>query len=142
MDIHSTSVEETRRAGARLAASAKAGDIYALIGELGTGKTEFVRGFVASLCAGCAVRSPTFTLVNIYDTPAYPVYHFDFYRLKKAEELIEIGFHEYVQGDGVCFIEWADMFPEAIPSAVQQIRFTDMGNGQRLIMFDKKAGGT
>jgi tRNA threonylcarbamoyladenosine biosynthesis protein TsaE len=143
MDILSTSVEETRKAGALLTQSAKAGDIYALIGELGTGKTEFVRGFVASLCAGCAVRSPTFTLVNIYDTPAFQVYHFDFYRLKKADELIEIGFHEYVQGDGVCFIEWADMFLEAIPSAVRQIKFIDQGNGQRLIVFDKnKACGT
>ena len=133
MQILSSSVDQTRQAGNRLAQSAHAGDIFALIGELGCGKTEFVRGFVASLCDSCNVRSPTFTIVNIYDTPAYPIYHFDFYRLKKAEELIEIGFSEYIQGQGVCFIEWADLFPQALPQNTCQIRFFDTGNGQRSI---------
>jgi tRNA threonylcarbamoyladenosine biosynthesis protein TsaE len=135
MEILSNSVEETRQAGGRLARTACGGDVFALIGELGSGKTEFVRGFTASLCAACTVRSPTFTILNIYDTPAYPVYHFDFYRLKKAEELIEIGFYEYLHGEGVCFIEWADLFPNVIPQNARQIRFVDKGNGQRLISF-------
>jgi tRNA threonylcarbamoyladenosine biosynthesis protein TsaE len=65
------------------------------------------------------------------------VYHFDFYRLKKAEELVEIGFNEYLQGEGVCFIEWADLFPQVIPLSARQIRFVDKGNGQRLIEFSK-----
>jgi tRNA threonylcarbamoyladenosine biosynthesis protein TsaE len=135
MEILSNSVEETRQAGGRLARTACGGDVFALIGELGSGKTEFVRGFTASLCDVCAVRSPTFTILNIYDTPAFPVYHFDFYRLKKAEELIEIGFYEYLHGEGVCFIEWADLFPNVIPHNARQIRFVDKGNGQRLISF-------
>jgi tRNA threonylcarbamoyladenosine biosynthesis protein TsaE len=136
MKILSSSLEETRAAGARLAKSAKPGDIYALVGELGTGKTEFVRGFVEALCAGCNVRSPTFTIVNVYDTPRYPVYHFDFYRLKKAAELVEIGFGDYVQGDGVCFVEWADMFPEVLPSSCGTVTFTDNGDGRRSIVMD------
>jgi tRNA threonylcarbamoyladenosine biosynthesis protein TsaE len=133
MEILSNSVEETRRVGAQLAATARAGDIFALSGELGTGKTELVRGFVAALSDSCAVRSPSFTIVNIYETPAFPVFHFDFYRIKKAEELIEIGFNEYIQGEGVCFIEWADLFPQAIPTDARQIQFIDKGNGQRFI---------
>ncbi len=135
MKKNSSSVEETRRAGAELAASARAGDIFALSGELGTGKTELVRGFVAALSDSCAVRSPSFTIVNTYEMPDFPVYHFDFYRIKKAQELVEIGFNEYIQGDGVCFIEWADLFPEVIPAAARRISFIDKENGQRLIEF-------
>jgi tRNA threonylcarbamoyladenosine biosynthesis protein TsaE len=136
MQILSSSVEETRAAGSRLLKSAKPGDIYALVGELGTGKTEFVRGFVEVLRSSTQVRSPTFTIVNVYDTPSYPVYHFDFYRLKKAEELVEIGFNDYIQGDGVCFIEWADMFPEVLPRFTRFARFSDSGNGQRSISIE------
>jgi tRNA threonylcarbamoyladenosine biosynthesis protein TsaE len=137
MQIFSSSVEETREAGARLAQSARAGDVSALSGELGSGKTEFVRGFIAARCDTCAVKSPSFTIVNIYETPKYPVYHFDFYRLKKAQELVEIGFTEYIQGEGVCFIEWADMFPEVMPEDATSIRFTEKGNGRRIITIDE-----
>jgi tRNA threonylcarbamoyladenosine biosynthesis protein TsaE len=82
------------------------------------------------------VRSPTFTIVNVYDTPRYPVYHFDFYRLKKAAELMEIGFDDYIRGDGVCFIEWADMFSEVFPGSTRRVTFTDTGSGQRSITID------
>jgi|WetSurMetagenome_2_1015567.scaffolds.fasta_scaffold58577_4 tRNA threonylcarbamoyladenosine biosynthesis protein TsaE len=139
MQILSSSAEETRKAGAKLAASASAGDIFALSGELGTGKTELVRGFMAALCDSGGVRSPSFTIVNVYETPAFPVYHFDFYRLKKAQELIEIGFSEYIQGEGVCFIEWADLFPEVMPSHTRYINFIDKGNGQRLITMQQSS---
>jgi tRNA threonylcarbamoyladenosine biosynthesis protein TsaE len=138
MEIVSASVEETREAGAFCARSAQAGDVFALIGELGSGKTEFVRGFVSSLCDGREVRSPTFTIINVYETPSFPVFHFDFYRLKNAEELIEIGFNEYIQGEGVCFIEWADIFPHVIPSDAKTVKFIDHGNGRRVIAINEK----
>jgi tRNA threonylcarbamoyladenosine biosynthesis protein TsaE len=133
MQITSNSVEETRAAGAGLAKSARPGDVFALSGELGTGKTELVRGFVAGLSDCCPVKSPSFTIVNVYETSVFPVYHFDFYRLKKAHELVEIGFDEYIQGDGVCFVEWADMFPEVMPAHTRHVRFTDQGMGRRFI---------
>ncbi len=123
MKIRSTSVEQTRTAGARLAAQARPGDIYGLAGELGAGKTEFVRGFVAALAPDAAVRSPTFTLINTYETPSFPIHHFDFYRLKSPDELREIGFHEYLAGDGVCLIEWADMFADVLPGNARMVRF-------------------
>jgi tRNA threonylcarbamoyladenosine biosynthesis protein TsaE len=134
--IISHSVVETRQAGARIAKTAQAGDVIALIGELGTGKTEFVRGFVEALCGPAAVRSPTFSIVNIHDAPEFPIYHFDFYRLKKKEELLEIGFYEYVTGDGVTVIEWADMFPDVLPQGSQHINFTDKGDNEREIIFE------
>ena len=135
MEIVSQSVQDTRAAGARLALSARPGDVYALVGELGCGKTELVRGFVSELSGECAVHSPSFSVLNIYDVPAFTVYHFDFYRLKKAAELVEIGFEEYARGDGVCCIEWADMFPEVIPRKARYVRFTDKGNGVRSIVY-------
>jgi tRNA threonylcarbamoyladenosine biosynthesis protein TsaE len=135
MDILSQSVEETRAAGAALAQGARVGDVFALVGELGCGKTELTRGFVSALCGDAAIRSPSFSIINIYDALAFPIYHFDFYRLKKAAELIEIGFEDYVYGHGVCLIEWADMFPEVIPSGARFIRFTDKGNGERLMVI-------
>ena len=135
MEILSKSKEETRAAGAQTAQLARAGDVFGLIGELGSGKTEFVRGFVAALCSGCDVRSPSFSILNIYETPGFPIYHFDFYRLKKRAELIEIGFEEYVYGNGICLIEWADMFPEVLSKSVKLIRFLDKGEGQRMIAW-------
>jgi tRNA threonylcarbamoyladenosine biosynthesis protein TsaE len=134
-DITAHSVRQTREEGARCARETQAGAFYALIGELGSGKTEFVRGFVAALNPDSVVHSPTFSLLNIYDTHAFPVYHFDFYRLCDEQELIETGFDEFVGGDGVCLVEWADMFPDAWPAQqVSVVRFTDAGDGTRKIV--------
>jgi tRNA threonylcarbamoyladenosine biosynthesis protein TsaE len=135
MEILSKSKEDTRAAGAQTAKSARPGDVFGLIGELGTGKTEFVRGFVAALCNDCEVHSPSFSILNIYETPELPIYHFDFYRLKKQSELKEIGFEEYIYGNGICLIEWADMFPEVLPKGAVMIRFLDKGEGQRVIAW-------
>ncbi len=132
--VETRSVEATRAEGARVAAVAVPGDIYALVGELGAGKTEFVRGFVAALAPEASVRSPSFTIVNVYETPRFPVYHFDFYRLSDPSELHEIGFAEYLAGGGVCLIEWADLVAGELPEeGVRVVRFTDPGEGIRVI---------
>ena len=138
MEIISHSVEETRTIGDSIAQNAQVGDVFALIGSLGCGKTELVRGFVIALCGEAAIRSPTFSIVNIYEGPKFPIYHFDFYRLKKAGELIEIGFSDYMYGSGVCLIEWADMFPEVLPQGVKRILFEDRGEGIRRIILNKQ----
>ena len=77
--------------------------------------------------------SPTFSIVNIHESPRFPVYHFDFYRLKNREELTEIGFYEYARSDGVVLVEWADMFPDVLPENAVTIRFLDKGNNEREI---------
>lgn len=133
MKIFTHSVEETRSLGARLAKKAQPGDVFALEGDLGTGKTEFVRGFTAQLGCDVPVRSPSFSILNVYHTDRFPVYHFDFYRLSDASELGEIGFDEYISGNGVCLIEWGTMFPEVLPANAEIIRFTDDGDGIRCI---------
>lgn len=121
------SVQDTRALGARVAKGAKEGDCFVLEGDLGAGKTEFVRGFVSSLSKTAAVKSPSFAILNIYETARFPVYHFDFYRLSDSSELFEIGYEEYVSGNGVCLIEWGTMFPDVLPKDAKVIRFRDIG---------------
>ena len=136
MVLSTSSVIATRCFGAQVAAQASSGDVYGLDGDLGTGKTEFVRGFVGEIDDTITVRSPSFSIVNIYSTIRFPVFHFDFYRLGDAEELIEIGFDEYLNGEGVCLVEWAGMFPSVLPAHTRFLRFTDTGITDRTVEFD------
>lgn len=136
MQIKSASPDETRAFGAKLAKQTNEGTIYALVGSLGSGKTELVRGFVAALSQDAAVCSPSFTIVNTYQTNTFLIHHFDFYRIKKADELIEIGYHEYINNDAVCLIEWADRFPEALPETAKFIRFKEEKGNIRFISID------
>jgi tRNA threonylcarbamoyladenosine biosynthesis protein TsaE len=112
----SNSPAETAAAGARFADGAKVGDVFALTGDLGAGKTQFVKGFVAQMGSDVDVTSPTFTLIHEYSGGRLPVYHFDFYRLDSAGAVARIGLDEYVNGDGVCIIEWADRFADLLPA--------------------------
>ena len=136
MVIISHSVEETRSAGVRLAAVACAGDVYALEGDLGAGKTEFVRGFISALSEDAVVKSPSFAILNVYQTSKFPVYHFDFYRLNYFSELGEIGLEEYISGDGVCLIEWGTVFPGILPENTRIVRFIDESENVRRIESD------
>lgn len=103
-----------------LAKSAKKGDIYCLIGELGTGKTVFSKGFAKGLGIDDEITSPTFNIVSVYDAQI-PLYHFDMYRIEDIEELYNIGFEEYFYGNGVCLIEWANKVEEEIPNLANWI---------------------
>ncbi|MDO5703296.1 MAG: tRNA (adenosine(37)-N6)-threonylcarbamoyltransferase complex ATPase subunit type 1 TsaE [Lachnospiraceae bacterium] len=115
MTIETHSPEETFSCAAELAAKASPGSVYALSGDLGCGKTVFSQGFAEGLGVKDKVTSPTFTIMQQYTEGRLPLYHFDLYRIGEAEELYEIGFDEYVNGSGVCLVEWADLFPECIP---------------------------
>jgi tRNA threonylcarbamoyladenosine biosynthesis protein TsaE len=139
MKTTTTTVEATRALGASFAARARPGDCLVLEGDLGAGKTEFVRGFVAALSGSAAVHSPSFSLLNIYQTPCLTVYHFDFYRLAHSGELVEIGFDDYVSSDGVCLIEWGTLFPDVLPPHAVVIRFRDRGDGVREVETDAGA---
>lgn len=128
-----SSVDETRRLGARLAAIARPGDVFSLDGDMGCGKTEFARGFVEALTGGAPVRSPTFSIVNTYRSPNFPIYHFDFYRIEDIREFSSIGLDEYFCGDGVCLIEWGGLFPQVLPEGTRRIRFSETGETTREI---------
>jgi tRNA threonylcarbamoyladenosine biosynthesis protein TsaE len=114
----SNSPEETFRVGRMLAEDAQAGEVYALVGDLGVGKTVFTKGFAEGLGIDESVNSPTFTILQIYEEGRLPLYHFDVYRIEEPEEMEEIGFDEYIDGDGVCLIEWAGRIEELLPEDV------------------------
>ena len=129
----SDSPEQTAAAGAECASEAKPGDVVALSGDLGAGKTQFVKGFLEGVGSNAEVTSPTFTLVHEYGGGQLPVYHFDFYRLESADEVARLGFDEYLFGDGVCIIEWADSFPELLPPNTRWITLQVQSETHRLI---------
>lgn len=136
MRIETHSREETQELGKRLAGLLKPGDVIALEGDLGSGKTELVRGVMLALNPSQVVRSPSFSLVNSYNTPNFPVHHFDFYRLHSADDLFEVGYEEYLSPEAVCFIEWAQMFEEALPKGVKIIHFVEASEDVRVIESD------
>ncbi|MGM0462280.1 MAG: tRNA (adenosine(37)-N6)-threonylcarbamoyltransferase complex ATPase subunit type 1 TsaE [Fibrobacterota bacterium] len=140
MAVVSHSAEETRLLGKKTAHCLSSGDVIALSGGLGSGKTEFVRGVMSALNPVQIVRSPSFSLVNTYESPRFLLHHFDFYRLSFADELFEIGFDEYVYSEAVSLIEWADMFPEVLPDQTKYIRFTQAYENVRHIESDIQLG--
>lgn len=128
MEYKSNSLEDTISFAQQLAKEAKRGDIICLSGSLGAGKTSFAKGFAKGLGVLEHVNSPTFTLMQIYDKGRIPLYHFDLYRLMDMaqefdffDSLDDIGFCEYMDGDGVCLIEWAEYAKEVIPSTAKWI---------------------
>lgn len=105
-------------AGNTIAANLEAGDVVALKGQLGAGKTHFSKGIVAALGSVDEVTSPTFSLVQEYQGGSLPIFHFDFYRLDDVSDLLRLGWDEYLDEDGVILVEWADKFPEVMPEKV------------------------
>jgi len=118
--ITSHSPAETFAHGRALAASLRPGDVLALDGDLGAGKTQFVKGIAAGLGCEGDVTSPTFTLVHEYAGGRLPLFHFDFYRLKNADEALRIGLDDYLGEGGVIVIEWAGKFPELLPAGTRR----------------------
>ena len=114
LDFISHSEAQTRRLGARLAAFLNPGDVLALVGDLGSGKTRWVQGICKGLGVAEPAISPTFTLVNEY-RGLYPVYHIDLYRLADASETITFGLQDYLYGSGITLIEWADRIKNLLP---------------------------
>lgn len=133
----SNSAEETIAAGRTYGQNARRGDVFALIGDLGAGKTQFVKGFVAGLESDAEVTSPTFVLVHEYEDGRLPVYHFDFYRLDNSEAVLRIGFDDYVFGDGISLVEWADRYPALIPNYAQWLSFEIKNENTRTITESK-----
>lgn len=131
---HSRSAADTERLGQLLAPLLDAGAFLALRGELGGGKTCFTRGLVAGLAPEnlALVASPTFAIMNHYPGPL-PVYHFDFYRLSGDDEIAELGFEEYLQGAGICIVEWAERLHALLPDERLEFLFCHEDDDRRRI---------
>ena len=113
--METSCMEETAKYAFEMAQNAESGQVFALIGDLGVGKTVFTKGFAEGLGIEEPVSSPTFTILQIYEEGRLPLYHFDVYRIEEPEEMEEVGFDDYIYGDGVCLIEWANRIEEILP---------------------------
>lgn len=121
MVTESFSAEDTFACGFRYGQKAKAGEVYCLYGDLGVGKTVFTQGFARGLGILEPVSSPTFTILQVYEEGRLPLYHFDVYRIGDPDEMDEVGFDDYVEGEGVTFIEWADLIRDILPDRRKDI---------------------
>ena len=131
------SAAETRALGEKLAGRLRPGDVLLLEGDLGAGKSELTRGIAKGLGVAETVTSPSFTILNVYESGRCPLYHFDWYRLESSEELYELGMDEYLGGDGIAVVEWPGRCPDAVPESAVRIRMTAAGENERLIESDE-----
>ena len=134
MSTRLATADDTRRWGLTLAESLQAGDVVALCGQLGAGKTQATKGIVAGLGSLADVTSPTFTLVHEYTDGRLPVFHFDFYRMEQSGEVLTLGWDEILDEPGVVIVEWADLFPELLPPHTRWFQFTLQPDGAREVM--------
>ena len=125
----SHSVEETEQIAAEIASKLGKGSVLALYGEMGAGKTAFVRGLVKALCPECLplVHSPTFAIVNEYAGKEVTVYHFDLYRITDEDDLYSTGYFEWLGGDGIVVTEWSELIESAIPETALRLKI-EKGN--------------
>ena len=132
MTIISKSEAETEAAGERFARTLPQGAVVALYGDLGAGKTAFVRGMARGMGIDARVSSPTFTIVNEY-LGTRDLYHFDMYRLGSSEELFDIGWEDYLSRGGVCAVEWSENVEDAFEGDQICVRIEKPGDGERVI---------
>lgn len=126
--------EDTARLGKNLAQIAQVGDIFALFGTLGMGKSVLSRAFIQGYMGEVDVPSPTFTLLQTYEAPDFEIYHFDLYRLKHPDEIFEIGMEEAMY-NGVCLIEWPEKMGGYLPKRAIKVTFSQEKDG-RMITFE------
>lgn len=143
MIIETWSPEETFEAGRQLGQKAEAGQIYCLDGDLGVGKTVLTQGFAKGLGIDEPISSPTFTIIQEYESGRLPFYHFDVYRIADPEEMYEVGFDDYIESSGICLIEWSKLIWELIPEyacCITLEKNLEKGFDYRKITLTKKGG--
>ncbi len=129
---------ETLRRGARLAGLLRDGDVVLLTGELGAGKSEFARGVARGLGVAGPVPSPSFTILNMYREGRLVLKHFDWYRVRDAEELFESGLDEWIGGEGVTLIEWHERAPGLVPEDCLEVVIKGEGSRRRSLLFVRR----
>ena len=141
MVIETWKPQETYELGKKLGQEAKPGQVICLNGDLGVGKTVFTQGFAAGLGIEEQVNSPTFTIVQQYDSGRLPLYHFDVYRIGDISEMDEIGYEDCFYGNGVCLIEWSQLIEEILPEHVTSVTIekdVEKGFDYRRIRVEEK----
>jgi tRNA threonylcarbamoyladenosine biosynthesis protein TsaE len=136
MEIKINSLSEISNAAKQFVAAMGDNTIFAFYGHMGAGKTTFIKAICEELGVKDVITSPTFAIVNEYtDGQGEPVYHFDFYRIKKQEEVYDIGFEDYVESGSVCLMEWPELIEDILPADTVKVSITEQPDGTRLVEF-------
>ena len=110
--------------------------VFAFYGKMGAGKTTFVKAVCEELGVDDVITSPTFAIINEYETPSNsPIYHFDFYRIKKLEEVFDMGYEDYFYSGALCFIEWPELIEDILPDDAVRVSIAEQEDGSRVVSF-------
>lgn len=107
--------------------------VFAFYGKMGAGKTTFIKAICEELGVEDVITSPTFAIINEYESPVTTIYHFDFYRIKKLEEVYDMGYEDYFYSGGLCFIEWPELIEELLPEDAIRITIEEQPDGSRIV---------
>lgn len=136
MKIKIDSLENIHVAAREFMANMGNGTVFAFYGKMGTGKTTFIKAICEEMGVEDVITSPTFAIVNEYTTSqGAPVYHFDFYRIKKIEEVYDMGYEDYFYGGNLCFLEWPELIEDLLPEDVTKVYITTEEDGSRTVEF-------
>lgn len=136
-EITITSINNISDAAKEFVKNMGEGKVFAFYGKMGAGKTTFIKAVCECLGVEDTVTSPTFAIVNEYSSQKvdYPIYHFDFYRIKKLEEVYDMGYEDYFYGGGVCFIEWPELIEDLLPESAVRVEIKENEDGTRSVRF-------
>lgn len=138
MKIVISNIETIRDAAREFVAAIGDRNVFAFYGKMGAGKTTFIKAVCEELGVSDVITSPTFAIVNEYesDTQALTIYHFDFYRIKKLEEVYDMGYEDYFYGGGLCLIEWPELIEELLPEDAVRVTIAEQEDGSRVVECD------
>lgn len=137
MQIKIQSLDNIREAANLFIENKGSGKVFAFYGKMGAGKTTFVKAICEALGVEDVITSPTFAIVNEYQstTTDQPIYHFDFYRIKKLEEVFDMGYEDYFYSGSLCFLEWPELIEDILPQDVVKVKISEQEDGSRLVEF-------
>ena len=135
MEIRIENIEKIREAAREFVANIGDSTVFAFYGKMGAGKTTFIKAVCEELGVEDVITSPTFAIVNEYrsDASGELIYHFDFYRVKKIEEVYDMGFEDYFYSAAICFIEWPDICEEVLPEDTVKVTIEESSDGTRVV---------
>lgn len=136
MEIKINSLEEIKQAAQTFIDNMGSSKVFAFYGHMGAGKTTFIKAICECLGVEDVITSPTFAIVNEYqDGDGQPIYHFDFYRIKKLEEVYDMGYEDYFYGGSLCFLEWPELIEDLLPTDATRVSIEETADGGRIVKF-------
>ncbi len=133
MNIKIDNLENIRQAAREFIAQMGEARVFAFYGKMGAGKTTFVKAICEELGVEDVITSPTFAIINEYSTPEERIFHFDFYRIKKLEEVYDMGYEDYFYSGALCFIEWPELIEDILPDDTVRVTISEQADGSRLV---------